>query len=325
MKATHALAGGGERIAQLLSSNALAVVIVAIGLVFTLVQPAFLTADNLVGIVRQVSMIGIMALAMTFVIMTGGVDLSIGPVLALSGLVAVFALDAGYPLPVVLVAALGVGLVIGLLNGIVIAALDLPPILVTLAMLSIVRGTALLLGGPDMHSIRGQPAYSFIGTGNILGIPFSVYLFAGLAALMLIIQKHTTFGLMVAALGDNERAAFLSGHSTRRTKATLYALSGLCAALAGVIQSSQVHTGSATYGEFGIELDVIAAVVLGGTSLMGGQGSVARTLLGVMFLGVMNNGMNILDVPIDVQLIAKGVIIALALALSEYRQGHAAR
>jgi ribose/xylose/arabinose/galactoside ABC-type transport system permease subunit len=217
-----------------------------------------------------------------------------------------------------------VSVVIGLLNGTVIAALDLPPILVTLALLSIVRASALLLGGPDMHSIRGQPAYSFIGTGNILGIPFSVYLFAGLAALMLIIQKRTTFGLMVAALGDNGRAAFLSGHSTLRTKATLYALSGLCAALAGVIQSSQVHTGSATYGEFGIELDVIAAVVLGGTSLMGGQGSVARTLLGVMFLGVMNNGMNILDVPIDVQLIAKGVIIAVALALSEYRLGHVA-
>ena len=305
--------------------NALPIVILILVVAFWLAQPAFLTPDNLIGIVRQVALIGIMATCTTFVIMTGGVDLSIGPVLALSGLVAVFALDADHPLPVVLAAALGVGLLIGLVNGVVIAAFDLPPILVTLSMLSIVRGTALLLGGPEMHSIRGQPGYSFIGTGSILGIPFSVYLFGAIAALMLVVQRQTTFGLLVAALGDNERAAFLSGHNTRLTKAVLYALSGVCAALAGIIQSSQVHTGAATYGEFGIELDVIAAVVLGGTSLMGGNGSVARTLLGVLFLGVMNNGMNILDVPIDIQLIAKGVIIALALALSEFRQGHGGR
>lgn len=312
-------------IGRLMSANALVVAIVLISLAFAVVQPAFLSPENLVGIVRQVSMIGIMALAMTFVIMTGGVDLSIGPVLALSGLIAVFALDAGLPLPVVLLAALLVGLLIGLLNGLIISAFDLPPIVVTLAMLSIVRGTALLLGGPEMHSIRGQDGYSFIGTGSILGVPFSVYLFGAAAAVMLFIQRHTAFGWMVAALGDNERAAFLSGHHTRRTKTLLYGLCGLSAALAGIIQSSQVHTGSATYGEFGIELDVIAAVVLGGTSLMGGRGSIARTLLGVLFLGVMNNGMNILDVPIDLQLIAKGVIIAVALAISERRNAQHAR
>ena len=306
----------GGRALRWLSAHALAVALCLTVLAFTAVQPAFVSPDNLIGIVRQVAMIGIMAVAMTFVIMTGGVDLSVGPVLALSGLIAVFSLDAGWPLPVALLAALAVGLAIGLFNGAVIALLELPPIIVTLAMLSIVRGSALLLGGPDMHGIRGQPGYSFIGTGSLLGIPFSIYLFAGVALALGFVQRRTPLGLQVAALGENERAAYLSGHRTRLTKLMLYGLSGLCAALAGIVQSSQVHTGSATYGEFGIELDVIAAVVLGGTSLMGGKGSVARTVLGVLFLGVLNNAMNILNVPIDIQLIAKGVIIAVALGLS---------
>lgn len=296
-----------------LRSNALVVAMVLLVVAISIAQPAFLTSANLIGIVRQIAISGIMAVAMTFLIMTGGVDLSVGPVLALSGLVAVFALDAGQALPVALLAALTTGAAIGLLNGALIALCDLPPIIVTLAMLSIVRGTALALGGPEMHGIRGQPGYSVFGTGSFLGIPCSVYLLAAVASMATFVQKRTAFGMKVAAIGDNGRAAYLSGLRTRRIKVGLYVVSGLCAALAGIIQSSQVHTASATYGEFGTELDVIAAVVLGGTSLMGGTGSVPRTLLGALFLGVMNDGMNILDVPLDVQLVAKGLIIALAL------------
>jgi ribose/xylose/arabinose/galactoside ABC-type transport system permease subunit len=283
-------------------------------------QPAFLSAENLIGILRQVAIVGIMAAAMTFVIMTGGIDLSIGPVLALSGLVAVLMLDAGMGLPLALPIALGIGLAIGLLNGGLIAFGQLPPIIVTLAMLSIVRGSALLLGGPDLHAVRGQPAFSFIGTGSLLGLPFSVWLFAAVTALFVFGQRRTPLGLLVAAIGDNERATWLSGHRTRLVTMLIYGLSGLCAALAGLVLSSQVHTGSATYGEFGAELDVIAAVVLGGTQLVGGRGSIARTVVGVLCLGALNNAMNILDVPIDIQLIAKGSLIALALGLSQLRK-----
>ena len=286
---------------------------------FAWLQPAFVSAENLVGILRQVAIVGIMAAAMTFVIMTGGIDLSVGPVLALSGLVAVLSLDAGAGLPLSLGLALGSGFAIGLVNGSLIAFGGLPPIIVTLAMLSIVRGSALLLGGPDLHGVRAQPAFSFIGTGNVAGLPFSVWLFAAVSGLLLFAQRRTPLGLMVAAIGDNERAAWLSGHRTRLTTSLLYGLSGLCAAAAGVIQASQVHTGSATYGEFGTELDVIAAVVLGGTQLTGGRGSVARTVVGVLSLGTLNNAMNILNVPIDIQLIAKGLIIALALGLGQRR------
>jgi len=182
-----------------------------------------------------------------------------------------------------------------------------------------VRGSALLLGGPDLHNVRGQPAFSFIGTGSLAGLPFSVCIFTGVAALFVFAQRRTPLGLLVAAIGDNERAAWLSGHRTRLVTTLIYGLSGLSAALAGLILSSQVHTGSATYGEFGTELDVIAAVVLGGTQLAGGRGSVVRTLVGVLCLGALNNAMNMLDVPIDNQLIAKGFIIAVALGLSQLR------
>jgi ribose/xylose/arabinose/galactoside ABC-type transport system permease subunit len=305
----------GQNIGTLALPLATLIAVVA----FTAAEPAFLTSDNLVGIVRQMALVGIMATCTTFVIMTGGVDLSVGPVLAIAGLVSFFALDAGYPLIVVVGAGLSVGIVVGLLNGATISILGLPPIIVTLASLSIVRGSALILGGPEQHLIRDHPAYSFIGGGNLLGMPFPVLIFALVAAAMIVLQRMTPFGLLVASIGENERAAYLCGHRIAVTKTLVYALSGFGAALAGIIQSSQVHTALATYGPFGTELDVIAAVVVGGTSIMGGNGSVARTVLGVLFLGVLNSGMNILDVPVDVQLIAKGAIIALALGLAQIR------
>jgi ribose/xylose/arabinose/galactoside ABC-type transport system permease subunit len=306
-------------IARWIAANALPLAILAIVIVFAIAQPAFLKPDNLIGIVRQVALIGIMATCTTFVIMTGGVDLSVGPVLAIAGLVSYFSLEAGLPLPIVILAGLSVGVLVGLINGSVVALFKLPPIIVTLAMLSIVRGSALILGGPEQHLIRDKPAYSFIGAGSVFGLPFSIYIFAAVALVMIFIQRRTPLGLLVAAIGDNERAAYLSGHRIRITKTIVYAISGFGAALAGIIQSSQVHTALATYGPFGTELDVIAAVVLGGTSIMGGNGSVARTLLGVFFLGVVNNGMNILNVPIDIQLIAKGAIIVVALAVAARR------
>jgi ribose/xylose/arabinose/galactoside ABC-type transport system permease subunit len=312
-------AGSLSHVTRRVTSNALPITILAIVAVFTIAQPAFISPDNLIGIVRQIALVGIMSTCTTFVIMTGGVDLSVGPVLAASGLVSYYCLEASLPFIVVILAGLSVGVLVGLANGSAIALLQLPPIIVTLAMLSIARGSALLLGGPEQHLIRDKPAYTFIGAGHLLGLPFPIVIFALVALVMIFLQRRTALGLLVAAIGDNERAAYLSGHHTRTTKILVYAISGFGAALAGIIQSSQVHTALATYGPFGTELDVIAAVVLGGTSIMGGVGSVARTLLGVFFLGVVNNGMNILNVPIDMQLMAKGVIIVVALSAAGRR------
>jgi ribose/xylose/arabinose/galactoside ABC-type transport system permease subunit len=304
------------RWARRIAPNALPIAIVLVLIALTAAEPAFVKPENLIGIVRQVALIGIMATCTTFVIMTGGVDLSVGPVLAVAGLVSYYCLSADLPLALVILAGLSAGVLVGVANGTMIAFLQLPPIIVTLATLSIVRGSALILGGAEQHLISGAPQYSFIGTGNILGLPVPVCIFALVALVMILIQRRTPLGLLVAAIGDNERAAYLSGHRTRVTKTLVYAISGFGAALAGIIQSSQVHTALATYGPFGTELDVIAAVVLGGTSIMGGNGSVAQTLLGVFFLGVVNNGMNILNVPIDINLICKGAIIVVALALA---------
>lgn len=301
--------------------HALILSMAAFVVILAVLEPAFLSGSNLIGILRSVSLIGIMALGMTFVIMTGGIDLSVGPVSAIAGLVAYFTLLAGHGVIVVLLAGAGLGLLIGIANGLLVASLGLPSIIVTLGSLSIVRGSALLLGGPDLHAIRDQAAYSVIGAGNLDGVPVPVLIFLFLAALAWVLQARTPFGTLVAAVGDNERAAWLSGLNVTTIKAATYGLCGVLAAIAGMIQSAQVHTASATYGKFGTELDVIAAVVLGGTQLSGGAGSVARTLLGVLFLGILNNGMNILNVSIDIQLIAKGIIIALALSLAARRAG----
>lgn len=297
---------------------ALPIALLVVAAVFAVAEPAFLSVANLTGIVHRVATTGIMAVGMTFVIMTGGIDLSVGPVLALSGLVGYMALtDGGLSIGAAVAAGLGAGVLVGALNGLAVAVLRLPSIIVTLGMLSMVRGGALILGGPELHQISGQPGYTFIGAGSLLGVPFSIWLFAAVALAMILVQTQTTFGLQISIIGDNERAAFLSGRRVRLIKATAYVLSSLTAAAAGIIESSQVYTASATFGEFGTELDVIAAVVLGGTSLMGGRGSVARTLVGVLFLGVVNDGLNILNVPIDVQLIMKGAIIVVALSFSE--------
>lgn len=301
--------------------HALILSMAAFVVILAVLEPAFLSGSNLIGILRSVSLIGIMALGMTFVIMTGGIDLSVGPVSAIAGLVAYFTLLAGHGVIFALLAGASLGLLIGIANGLLVASLGLPSIIVTLGSLSIVRGSALLLGGPDLHAIRDQAAYSVIGAGNLDGVPVPVLIFLFLAALAWVLQARTPFGTLVAAVGDNERAAWLSGLNVTAIKAATYGLCGVLAAIAGMIQSAQVHTASATYGKFGTELDVIAAVVLGGTQLSGGAGSVARTLLGVLFLGILNNGMNILNVSIDIQLIAKGIIIALALSLAARRAG----
>ena len=302
---------------RLLAAWALPLALLALVACFALAQPAFLSVSNLTGILHRVVTVGIMAVGMTFVIMTGGIDLSVGPVMALAGVVAYFALQSPALHGLAVPAGLAAGALVGLVNGAAIALARLPPIIVTLGMLSIVRGAALTLGGPDLHQISGQPGYSYIGTGLLLGVPFSIWILLAVAAAAMLLQAKTTFGLQISAIGDNERAAHLSGRRVERVRVAAYILCATTAAIAGIIESSQVYTASATFGEFGTELDVIASVVLGGTRLQGGRGSVARTMVGVLFLGVVNSGLNMLNVRVDVQLVVKGAIIVVALALSE--------
>ncbi|MBV9245019.1 MAG: ABC transporter permease [Methylobacteriaceae bacterium] len=302
--------------AALQASTALPAVLLVLGALFTILKPVFLSQENLISIVHQVAIIGIMAFGMTFVVMTGGIDLSIGPVLAVAGVLAAEVLDkTADSVALATAAAIALSGAIGLVNGVLVARLKLPPIVVTLATLSIVRGGALLMAGPDLHLIRGPRAFLFIGSGTVAGLPFSVLLFLVGAAFFTFLQYRTRFGLSVTAVGDNERAAHLSGLTVARVKTIAYILCSCCAGLAGLIQSSQVHTATATYG-MGIELDVIAAVVLGVTSLAGGSGAIPLTIAGVMLIGIIDNGLGLLNVPIEMQLIAKGSIIIGALAIT---------
>jgi ribose/xylose/arabinose/galactoside ABC-type transport system permease subunit len=304
-------------IQRFVRSYGLILVLVGITLMFTLIQPAFVSFENIVGILYQVSLIGTMAVCATFVIMTGGIDLSVGPVLAMAGLYTVFSLNnSEQNLIPALAIGLFTGLVCGLLNGLAVSLFKLPPIIVTLASMSIFRGVALLTGGSSVHQVSGPPAFLFIGGGKIAGLPFPIFIFAAVALFMLFLQTRTRFGLNVFAVGENEEAARLCGLPVTRTRLLVYIISGVGAALGGIMLASQVNTAWATYGN-GIELDVIAAVVLGGTSLAGGSGSVYRTVIGALLIGEMNNGMSMLNIRIEHQLIAKGVIIILAIALND--------
>ena len=293
-------------------------ILVAITFMFTAIQTAFLSLDNIIGILYQVSLIGTMATCSTFVVLTGGIDLSVGPILAMAGLYTVFPLTTNQQLliPALLIGLL-TGLVCGLLNGLAVSWLHLPPIIVTLASMSIFRGIALLTAGSSTHQISGPAAFLFIGGGKIAGLPFPIFIFAAIALLMLFVQTRTRFGLTVFAIGENEEAARLCGLPVTRTRLLVYLISGLGAAIGGIMLSSQVSTAWATYGT-GIELDVIAAIVLGGTSLAGGNGSVYRSVTGALLIGEMNNGMSMLNVRLEHQLIAKGLIIIIAIALNDW-------
>ena len=288
---------------------------------FALAKPVFLSPDNLVSILHQIAIIGIMAMGMTFVIVTGGIDLSIGPVLAIAGVIAADVLDgtAGNAVLAVCV-ALSACAAIGAINGLLIARAGLAPFVVTLAALSIVRGVALLMGGADLHLIRGPPSFIAIGSGVVAGVPFSVFVFAATVVVATFAQYGTTFGMSMQAIGANPRAARLSGLRVRSVKSVAYIVSAISAGIAGIIQASQVHTAAATYG-MGVELDVIAAVVVGGASLSGGSGSVLSTTVGVLLIGVTNNGLGLLNTPIEWQLIAKGLIIVIALGFGVRREG----
>jgi ribose/xylose/arabinose/galactoside ABC-type transport system permease subunit len=313
----HGLRGAnsGSGVLRVAQEAGLLVVLVAAMAGFGFLQPSFLSVGNVVGIVYQVSILGIMAVCSTFVVIAGLIDLSVGSVLALSGLCSAFVLAAtGGNVPVALAAAVGVGLGVGLTNGLAVAWLGLPPIVVTLAMMTILRGVALLVGGGATHLIGGPDAFLFIGQGRVGGIPFPVILFVLAICVAVLIQRRSPLGLTLYAVGGNGEAARLSGLPVTRARTQAYLLSGLGAALAGVVLASQVKTASALYGT-GAELDVIAAIVVGGTSLKGGSGSVRRSVTGALFIALINNGLTILNVSTNIQLVVKGVILIVALSL----------
>ncbi len=283
-------------------------------IIITLLTPQFLRLANIINILRQTSVNGIIAVGMTFVIITGGIDLSVGSLLALASVMACsFAHPGDFPLILPLGIGLLAGLAGGFINGFIISRKTIAPFIVTLGMMTIARGVALVYtnGRPVINL---SDPFNNIGGGYVMGIPIPIIIFGIIALLGGLVLKYTRLGRYTYAIGGNEESARISGINTRSVIMIVYAITGLLAGLAGVVLSSRVMSGSPAIG-LGYELDAIAAVVIGGTSLSGGVGSIKGTVLGVLIIGVMNNGLDLLNVSSYWQQIAKGTIIIVAVLL----------
>ena len=298
---------------------ALAVMIIAL----SLLSDKFLTLANGRNILLQIAVNLCLSIGMTLVILTGGIDLSVGAILGFAGAFAAGLLKNGLTLKcfgVVLqftpfgamVAGLLAGLGLGLINGVTITRFRLPPFVATLGMLSIARGFTMLWTGGFPITDLG-PQFGFIGAGFWLGVPMAVWISALLVALFVVISRRTILGRYIYAVGGSEKAAAFSGLNVNRIKLWVYALGGGLAAIAGLIVSARLDAADPKAG-LGYELDSIAAVVIGGTSLSGGRGSILGTVLGCLIIGVLNNGLFLLDVSPFWQQVVKGVVILIAVA-----------
>lgn len=330
-------AAAQQRRGALLRTAGLAAAFVVLVLVVnTLTHGDFLTSRNLTNVLRQITVNAIMAVGQTFVIITAGIDLSVGSIVGVSGVAAAIVANAIHlpgPLTflVTLLAALAVGCAAGWINAIPVVRLNLPPFITTLAMMQVARGLAYILSHGQPIPVQNSDAFNWLGTGAFLtgipgfaGVPYQVLVMAIVVIVFAIILGRTPFGRYVLALGGNEEAARLAGIDTRRVKTLVYVISGGCAALAGLVLMSRFASGSPQSGT-GYELQCIAAVVVGGTSLMGGRGTIIGTFFGALLIGVLNNVMNLLNIESYTQQIVLGVVILLAVVLDELRKRYLAR
>jgi ribose transport system permease protein len=294
--------------------------LVILCIVMTILSPYFLTFNNLFNVGTQIAVIAILALGQTFVIVSGGIDLSVGSVLGLAGIVFGWATAvANLPLPLALALGVGAGASAGLINGLLITLGNLPPFIATLAMLSAARGLALVIsGGVPLNPIPG-PILS-LGSGDLFGfVPLPVILMLVMWAITVGILRSTYAGRAMYAIGGNEEASRLSGINVSRQKLLIYTLSGLFAGIAGILLTARLASAQPQAG-FTFELDAIAAVVIGGASLSGGVGSASGTLIGALILGVLRNGLNLLNVSAFWQQVVIGAVIALAVMTDTLRR-----
>ncbi len=305
----------GRSWAQVMERYGILIVFLLLVAASALLSPVFLHPTNILNVLRQISITGIIALGMTFVILTAGIDLSVGSVVAL---VTVFAASfQRLGLVPVLLMGLTIGSALGLVNGMGVAMGRIPPLIMTLAMMYMGRGLAFMYsGGLPIYGIR--PAFIQFGNGFTAGIPNSVLYFVALLILSIAVLRFTAFGRFVLAIGSNEEAARLAGVRVRRVKVQVYLLSGILSGFAGLIYTGQLGIGVALAG-LGYELSAIAAVVIGGTSLFGGQGSIFGTFLGAAIIGVTNNLLNLLGIDPLVQDFMKGLIILAAVLINRRR------
>ena len=319
---------------DLLKKSQSLIALFALCLVISLLTDKFATSTNLWNVLRQISVNICISVGMTLVVLMAGIDLSVGSVLAFSSAICAGLLKNGISIPALdlyigftvlggVLTALIVGLLLGLFNGWVITKFTLPPFVATLAMLTIARGATMLYTQGIPISNLGS-GFEFIGSGWFLGIPVPVWISLLVVLIVVFITKKTTFGRYIYAIGGNEKAAFLSGINIKKIKLAVYSIAGMMAAVGGVLVTSRLNSAQPNAGT-SYELDSIAAVVIGGTSLSGGLGSVTGTVIGAAIIGVLNNGLVLLNVSPFWQQVVKGLVILIAVIIDQKSKGKSAR
>lgn len=288
--------------------------------VITIINSNFLTANNLLNLLLQVTSNALIAFGMTFVILTGGIDLSVGSILALSSALTAGLLGSGMPVTLAILISLILGCILGMMNGLLISYGKLAPFIVTLATMTIFRGATLVYtnGNPITKGLSDTFLFQFLGQGYIVGIPFPVIIMFIVFIVLYVLLHKTAFGKSVYAIGENEKAAYISGVKLNKVKIIIYSISGIMASISGLIITSRLSSAQPTAGA-SYEMDAIAAVVLGGTSLSGGKGRILGTLIGALIIGVLNNGLNIIGVSAFWQQVVKGVVILIAVLIDRFK------
>lgn len=309
---------GSPKFGHLLSEYGILLALGILVIAIAILSPNFLTTSNMLNLFKQVSINAVLAIGMTFVVLTKGIDLSVGSILAFSGIVtASFVTGSDANLFLGIAAGLGIGLVLGAVNGLVVSKWQVAPFIATLGVMSIARGlTYIFSNGQPISGL--SDSFLMIGRGGFLGIPISVWVVVIVFAICSIILYRTKFGRHIYAVGGNENAAKTSGLNVDRTLMSVYCISGLLAGLAGILLTSRVSAGLPQAG-MSYELDAIAAVVIGGTSLAGGRGRLWGTLVGALIIGVLNNGLDLLGVSSYWQQVIKGTIIIIAVLVDRKR------
>ncbi len=290
-------------------------------IIFSIASPNFLQFPNIIGILLSTAVIGILALGATFVIITGGIDLSVGTVMTLSSVMtAVVITSMGIPTPLGVVVGILTGAFCGFLCGLAIAKMKIPPFIATLAMMMIAKGMALVISGASPIYFTNTPGFSNIALGTIIpGVPNGVVIFFAAAVIGAIILSKTIIGRYTFALGSNEEATRLSGVNVDSWKIKVYTIAGVFTGIAGVIMASRLNSAQPALG-MGYELEAIAAVVIGGTSLSGGKGTIVGTVIGALIMSVLTNGLRILSVPQEWQTVVVGFVIILAVYADNLRR-----
>ncbi|KGJ28090.1 ribose ABC transporter permease [Staphylococcus haemolyticus] len=284
-------------------------------IVVSILNPSFLDLSNLLNLLRQISINGLIAFGMTFIILTGGIDLSVGSILALSSAFIALMITSGVDPIIALIIGVLIGFVLGAVNGLLVTKGNMAPFIATLATMTIFRGLTLVItDGNPITNLGDSYLFQLFGKGYFIGIPVPAVTMIIVFVILLIILQKTTFGRHTYAIGGNEIAAKISGIKVNKIKILIYGISGLMSALAGGILTSRLNSAQPTAGT-SYELDAIAAVVLGGTSLTGGKGRIVGTLIGVLIIGVLNNGLNLLGVSSFYQQVVKGVVILIAVLI----------